>query len=368
MKLIIIFLTSNITPCAGEIKSKTQEVAIKSIGDLALTYERSLTDDLSVVCLQDISQESQDLGISDTSISSIAKNGLQTTVAKIMVNVTKKTNTTEEVRIAAVEGICRLLLSGRSSVALLVSLVLFILQRDAEKKDCSKFKRVVHILMLHKTTHAILDETFKNTLTVLLMSDNADVEFEKAIEYFAKISNPEAISKVIKQQNNPTIAMSDDIYLLPLKLVCKALDLLQSYPEHHLAFTVCKTLDWFNIRPTIQKPFDSFHTEVGQLCKDQVYLCEELIEKCRNVIRERRTLKVLETFREMISESVHLLRVHEQHETEGLLKNKPDEVDSRVNPDDQNKKRSAPVSSQSDNDTLSDGSTIIANNLTSQED
>ena len=320
-----------------------------------------------MVCLQDATQnkdsQEKSMGISDSSISSIKDNGLQTTAAKIMVNITKNPDINEEVRIAAVEGICRLLLSGRSSVALFVSLILFILQKDAEKNDCAKYKRVVHILMLSKNTHAILDETFKNTIIVLLMSDDTDIEFEKAIEYFAKISNPEAVTKVLKQ-HSPDKEISDEIYLLPLKLVCKALELLHSYSNHHLAFTVCKTLEWFNIQSSIQKPFDSFHTEVGQLCKDHVYLCDELIEKCRNVIRERRTVKVLESFREMISESVNLLRRHEQHELEKQAKRDAE----RNTGDEQSKKRSAPPSSQSDNDTQSDHSTIIANDPSSQDE
>lgn len=108
---------------------KTQEFAIKSICDIALIYPSDLTDEVST---DDISQH-----LSETTFD--CKDGLQTTVARVCVDISKNDNLAEEIKTAAIEAICRLMLSGRSSAALFVSLVLFILKKECDKKGLGFF-------------------------------------------------------------------------------------------------------------------------------------------------------------------------------------------------------------------------------------
>ena len=123
-------------------------------------------------------------------------------MANVLIQVTRHVETESRVRVTAIEGISRLLLSGRSSAALLVSLVLFILALDAEKRDNAKFKRIVHILMMSTQVHAIFDEAYKKCLQALLLeersffrSEENAIEMDKAIAYFAKMSNPDAVEQ-----------------------------------------------------------------------------------------------------------------------------------------------------------------------------
>ena len=137
----------------------------------------------------------------------------------------------------------------------------------------------------------------------------------------------------------------DSSKVLPIRLVNRSLEVLKTAPESHFALTICKALEQFPIRPSLQMPFDDWRNPIAKQCSDELYQCGELIEGCRNVVRERKVLKVLENFREMIQESLKVLRIHEEQEKEAEEKKRQAE-ENRKKAD--GKKRSAPPSSQSD--------------------
>ena len=103
-------------------------------------------------------------------------------------------------------------------------------------------------------------------------------------------------------------------------------------------------MEAFRIQPGVELSFES-DSEASESCRESIYLCEDLIEKCRNVIRDRRTAKVLETFREKISEYARLLRVHEKQIQDAKDKKAAEEEKRKK---DSNNKRTAPLTSQSE--------------------